>query len=50
MTQRFHGRATVDRTLEGPQDLLYVPRIASSFDLTDQQTLVVGASVGVWTK
>ena len=41
---RFHGRATFDRTLHGPGDLLYVPRIASSFDLTDQQTLVIGAS------
>jgi hypothetical protein len=30
--------------MEGPQDLVYVPRIASSFELTPQQTLVVGAS------
>ena len=41
---RFHGRATLDRNLRGPGDLLYVPRIASSFDLTDSQTVVVGAS------
>ncbi len=41
---RVHGRATIDQTLEGPGDLLYVPRVSSSFDLTDQQTLVVGAS------
>jgi hypothetical protein len=41
---RFHGRATMDRTLTGPGNLLFVPRIASSFDLTDEQTLVVGAS------
>jgi hypothetical protein len=41
---RFHGRKTLDRNLRGPGDLLYVPRIASSFDLTDSQTLVVGAS------
>ncbi|MDB6017849.1 MAG: hypothetical protein JWR19_2338 [Pedosphaera sp.] len=41
---RFHGRMTIDRVLEGPQDLVYVPRLASSFELTDQQTLVVGAS------
>ena len=40
---RFHGRATLDRTLAGPGNLLFVPRIASSFDLTDQQTLVLGA-------
>ncbi|HEY5912067.1 MAG TPA: hypothetical protein VJA21_15800 [Verrucomicrobiae bacterium] len=41
---RVHGRATTDRSLEGAGDLLYVPRLASSFDLTDQQTLVLGAS------
>jgi hypothetical protein len=41
---RLHGRATLDRTVDGPGDLLYVPRIASSFDLTAQQTLVAGAS------
>jgi hypothetical protein len=41
---RFHGRATSDRELRGAGDLLYVPRIASSFDLTDSQTLLVGAS------
>ena len=41
---RLHGRATIDQDLRGPGDLLYVPRLASSFELTDQQTLVVGAS------
>ncbi len=41
---RFHGRATLNRGLRGPQDLVYVPRLASSFDLTDQQTVVLGAS------
>jgi len=41
---RFHGRATVDRGLRGPGDLVFVPRLASSFDLTDQQTLVAGVS------
>jgi hypothetical protein len=41
---RFHGRTTFNRELRGPGDLLYVPRIASSFDLTEEQTLVVGAS------
>jgi len=41
---RFHGRATVDRNLSSPGDMLFVPRLASSFDLTDQQTLVVGLS------
>ena len=41
---RFHGRPILNRGLRGPQDLIWTPRIASSFDLTDQQTLVVGAS------
>jgi hypothetical protein len=41
---RFHGRETIDRKLHDPGDFLFVPRLASSFDLTDQQTLVVGVS------
>ena len=41
---RLYGRATMDRTSRGPDDLVFVPRIASSFELTDNQTLVVGAS------
>jgi hypothetical protein len=43
-TDRFHGRATTDRHLRGVGDLVFVPRIASSFDLSDSQTLLVGAS------
>jgi hypothetical protein len=42
--QRLHGRATFDQNIRGPGDFLYVPRLASSFDLTDSQTLLVGAS------
>jgi hypothetical protein len=30
--------------LRGPEDLVFVPRLASSFDLSDQQTLVAGVS------
>ncbi len=41
---RVHGRETIDRTLRGPGDMLFVPRITSSFELTDDQTLMVGAS------
>jgi hypothetical protein len=41
---RVHGRETIDRTLRGPGDLLYVPRVTSSFDVTDHQTIVAGAS------
>ena len=41
---RYAGRATTDRTLRGAQDLLFVPRIASSIELTDTTTLLVGLS------
>jgi hypothetical protein len=41
---RVHGRATLDRNLSGFQDLLYVPRLSSSFELTANQTLVAGLS------
>jgi hypothetical protein len=41
---RYAGRATMDRVLHGAQDLLFVPRIAFSFELTDTQTLVAGVS------
>lgn len=43
-TNRFAGRATTDRHLRGPQDLVFTPRIASSFEVTDNQTLVAGLS------
>ncbi|MDB6054473.1 MAG: hypothetical protein JWN25_1996 [Verrucomicrobiales bacterium] len=42
--QRFAGRTTFDRHLEGIQDLIFVPRISSSFDISDRQTIVVGVS------
>lgn len=38
------GRTPVDRTVRGIGDLLYVPRYAASFDLTDSQTVVAGLS------
>jgi hypothetical protein len=41
---RFAGRATLDRPLHGAQDLLFVPRVATSFELSDTQTLLAGAS------
>jgi hypothetical protein len=41
---RQAGRATHDRTLRGPADLVYVPRVASSFELTDTTTLLAGLS------
>lgn len=44
---RFHGRSTFDRHLRGPGDLLFVPRLSSSFDVTDTQTLVAGLSAAL---
>lgn len=46
-TSRFAGRATVDRPLRGPQDLLLVPRLALSFELTDTQTMLAGLSAAL---
>ncbi len=43
-TDALHGRTSLDRELRDPGDLLYVPRLASSFDLSDSQTLVAGTS------
>ncbi|MHB0964702.1 MAG: hypothetical protein ACYC5V_16000 [Gemmatimonadaceae bacterium] len=40
----IHGGAAVERAVGGARDLLYVPRLATSFDLTSTQTLLVGAS------
>lgn len=43
-TDGSHGRSPYERGLRGAGDCLFVPRFASSFDLTDQQTLVLGVS------
>lgn len=40
----FFGRPTLDRNIRGLEDLLYVPRWINSFDLTDEQTFVLGSS------
>ena len=42
----IHGRRTQDYGMNGPGDLLYVPRVAVSFDLTPNQTVVAGVSAG----
>ncbi len=44
---RVYGRATTDEGLGSVGDFLFVPRISSSFDLTDAQTLVLGASAAL---
>jgi hypothetical protein len=41
------GGTPVDRSLRGMQDLLYVPRLAVSFDLGDTQTLLLGSSAAL---
>ena len=41
---QIHGGTPVERPVDGFSDLLVVPRITSSVDLSDTQTLVVGAS------
>lgn len=40
----IHGGRLVDRTPRGPGDMLIAPRVTTSFDLSDTQTLVLGAS------
>jgi hypothetical protein len=40
----FHGGEPVNTSLDNMGDLLYVPRLASAFNLTDEQTLVLGVS------
>jgi len=46
-TNMFRGRTTHNRTLNGLGDLVYVPRISSSFDVADSQTIVAGLSGAV---
>jgi hypothetical protein len=40
----IHGGVINERAINGLGDLLIVPRLATSFDLSDTQTLVLGAS------
>lgn len=41
------GRPIVDRPVRSLNDLLYVPRYTASFDASDSQTVLVGASAAV---
>ena len=43
----IHGGQALERDVRHVGDLLFVPRIATSFDLTDTQTLLVGASAAL---
>ncbi len=40
----IHGGLPAEREVEGLAEMLYVPRLSTSFDLTGSQTLVLGAS------
>ena len=42
--EEVFGRILIDASVRDAEDLLYVPRYAASLDLTDNQTLLVGAS------
>jgi hypothetical protein len=46
-SDEVHGGEETERGLRGPQDLLFVPRIVTAFDLTDTQTLMIGASAAL---
>ena len=43
----IHGGEAVEREMTGPRDLLLVPRISTSFELTATQTILMGASAAV---
>ncbi|MEO8194531.1 MAG: hypothetical protein ABI681_11835 [Gemmatimonadales bacterium] len=43
-SSEIHGGVLVSRDVEGLKDMLIAPRIATSFDLTETQTLLLGAS------
>ncbi len=43
-SQDIHGGVPLERTVDGARDMVIVPRLATSFDISDTQTLLVGAS------
>jgi len=43
----IHGGRLLDREVRSAKDLMIVPRLATSFDLSETQTLVVGASAAL---
>ncbi len=46
-SSEIHNGVPVERGVTGVGDLLWVPRIATSFDLTETQTLLLGASAAL---
>jgi hypothetical protein len=47
VSHEIHGGIPDEDPIQGAQDLLWVPRIASSFEPTDEQTLLFGASAAL---
>jgi hypothetical protein len=43
----IHGGAAAEDPVRGAADLLWVPRVATSLDLTDEQTVLFGASAAL---
>jgi hypothetical protein len=43
-SSEIHGATPVDRQVDGLGDMLIAPRLATSFDLSETQTLLLGAS------
>jgi hypothetical protein len=46
-SSEIHGGQALDRQVRNAKDMLVVPRLATSFDLTETQTVVVGASAAL---
>ena len=46
-SSEIHGGQPLQRQVLGGKDLLFVPRIATSLDLTETQTIVVGVSAAL---
>ena len=45
--ETLFGREIVEREVTSASDLLFAPRYTASFDLTDTQTLLLGASAAL---
>lgn len=46
-SSEIHGGVPAERDVRGPSDLVIVPRVATSFDLTSTQSVLLGASAAV---
>jgi hypothetical protein len=46
-SSEIHGGEQLERDVRGAKDLLYVPRIATSFDLTSTQVILLGGSAAL---